>query len=269
MTQTDNTQANYADYAAQALAANERETASKGKATTLAFTALYLASHDSKLGNQQLERVAFIGSKEEKSNAYRLAFASVFGKAEEEEGRKIPASFSNKMKLAFDVLAYVRACEEQAGVKLVIAKGDKVKVNGRLLDPTDPTEEDCWYSLDASAKMRASVTELQRKARKFLPAVNDGEGLPSQHDGKTGAKGANKEANKAGLSASEVIALSTSLIARMQDSKVSPDLLDAIDTLRDSCTAVLVQAAEAAERAEKKAAKQTTDELGRVKRRTA
>lgn len=179
----DNNSVNYSLLATQALAADAKEIASKGKAITLAFATLYLAKQDARLSNLSLANVAYIEAKNDKSEAYKNVYRSVFNVEEVEgEKRKVPVSFSNKLKLAFDALAYVTEAERQSGLTLVKVTGDKstgvrVRVNGRLLDPTDPTEEDCWYSLDPSAKMRASVSELQRKAFKYLEAIG-GEALP-------------------------------------------------------------------------------------------
>lgn len=248
----------YQDAAAQALSLTDKEVTTKGRATSLTFIALYLASKEETFSNLALPNIAKSTDKQAKSNDYKLVFSEVFKRDTEESGRAIPSSFSNKLKLGLDVLAYVDAAERFTGQSLVIIKGDKAKVNGLLLNPEDETEAECWYSLDAGSKMRTSLAELKRKANKYMAIVNGGEALPSRYDvDGVGAKGSNKAGDKSQpVSTKDMIAVVTSHVAAMAGNPLSADMADALDVLRDCITEALVKDAEAreAKQAKKKAA---------------
>jgi hypothetical protein len=253
---TNEATVSYNELATAALAANDKEAANKGKAINLCFSALYLASKDKKLSNLNLATVAMVTGKVEKGEAYRMTFDSVF-KVNEEEETKIPATFKNKLKLAFDVLAYVAGCEAKAGHALVKFSGDKVRVNGLLLNPADETEADMWYSLDKSAKLHTSITELQRKARKFMETVT-GEALPASNSeqGRKGKADAGEGASDATAWTLQNALAFVSSRAQLvtEKGRASKDLLEEAELARIVLTELLATCGQNTEGKSKKAA---------------
>lgn len=229
MTTNTNETPSLTTIALSAINADKRAEDNKGKATTLTFASLYLAMHDidNSYSNMTLDKVAHY-SKTAKGESYSLAWNTIFGQLEE---TKLTNTFRDKLKLAFDVLAYVSEIEKMHERKLIVITGEKVKANGLLLNPLDQDESMNWYALDKGAKFNTSVTELRRMAKKFADCME--EPLASKEGEKVGRKSISEQTeddNVISLSPIQQVDMLSGILQNPK-TRINVEMLDALETL--------------------------------------
>lgn len=241
--QHDNSVPSYQEIAALALKDDTSEATAKGRGRVRCFAALYLAREAGCLANTKLHHVALIKDKAAKSEAYSVTFSTLFDAT---EGAKASNTMKNKLKVGFDLLAYVVAAEEAAGYKLVkVGKaGDVVRFNESLLDPASevPVDERNWLSTEG--KRGTNIEEVLRAGRKNAQAV--GVEYPSG-----GADESGKGKTDKGLSLIEALDfISGAVQAHAHKGKLGGDLLEAAETAH----LVLTEALAGLKQSSKKAA---------------
>lgn len=244
-TQAVTTTADMSALAHAAVEADKRANSAKGKATMLCFASLYLAQQEERFANLQLHRVPYM-AKTEKGATYDVIWSGVFG---QDDSNPLGSTFKDKLKLSFDVLAYVAEMEKRAGKALIRVQGDKVSANCLLLQPDDETQ-DAWLSLDKSAKYHTSVTELRRAARKHADLMS--EPLPANSGDKVGRKGSTDDKPDTGtvikeLNLSDFVKLASARLSRLTcntdgtvgNGRMDSELREEMQTLHSIVTAVL------------------------------